>query len=158
MNRRVWCCDESHCKFWLRRKHTHLFTIPGRETDRTAILDFTGKQIDTEQAVKSNEEINSRISLRYDKKLATTETKWKSYSSHFGSSLFILYAIHPYTCDTNVMNLPQSIKAQHTYFADICIFKLIQSPQISSDPTQSSIKMQMSDNCTYMRESKNVHF
>lgn len=130
----------------------------GRETDSAAILDFTERQINTEQAVKSNEGLNSRIPLSYDKKLATTETKWKSCSSHFGSSLFILYAIHPYTCDTNVMNLPQSIKAQHPYFADICIFNLIQSPQISSDLTQSSLKMQMSDNCTYIRESKNVHF
>jgi len=39
----------------------------------------------------------------------------KVFFSHFGASLFILYAIHPYTCDTNSMNLPQSIKAQHTY-------------------------------------------
>lgn len=47
----------------------------------------------------------------------------KVFFSHFGASLFILYTIHPYTCDTNSMNLPQSIKAQHTYYSvDICIF------------------------------------
>lgn len=76
--------------------------------------------------------------IKYDKKLATIETKWKGYFSHFGTSLFILYTIHPYTCDTNSMNLPQSIKAQHTYYSvDICILIFIQSIWISSDPTQT---------------------
>lgn len=72
--------------------------------------------------------------------------------------VYLLYTIHPYTCDTNSMNLPQSIKAQHTYYSvDICIFNhhpAYMDQQWFNTGTRSSVKMQMSDNRTYMREGR----
>lgn len=110
-------------KSWLRKAYASPFNPPLRETGRTALLDFTEKQRKAEQALESNGETDSNIPFKYDKELATTETKRKGFFSHFGASLFILYTIHPYTCDTNAKNLPQSVKAQHTdYSVDICTF------------------------------------
>lgn len=51
---------------------------------------------------KHIEEIHSKIPSKHDKKLSKTETNGKDFFSHFGASLFILYTIHPYTCDTNL--------------------------------------------------------
>lgn len=51
---------------------------------------------------KHVEEIHSKIPSKHDNKLSTTETNGKDFFFHFGASLFILYTIHPYTCDTNL--------------------------------------------------------
>lgn len=96
---------------------------PLRETGRTAVGFLQKNKGRQSKHLESNGEADSNIPFKYDKELATTETKWKGFFSHFGASLFILYTIHPYTCDTNAKNLPQSVKAQHTYYSvDICIF------------------------------------
>lgn len=51
---------------------------------------------------KHVEEIHSKIPSKHKNKLSTTETNGKDFFFHFGASLFILYTIHPYTCDTNL--------------------------------------------------------
>lgn len=59
---------------------------------------------------KHIEEIHSKIPSKHDKKLSTTETNWKDFFFHFGASLFILYTIHPYTCDTNLWTCHKALK------------------------------------------------
>lgn len=51
---------------------------------------------------KHTKQIHSEIPSKHDKKVSTTETNGKDFLFHFGASLFILYTIHPYTCDTNL--------------------------------------------------------
>lgn len=78
----------------------YLFILSFRETVRTASFDVRGGKKVTQS--KHIEEIHSKIPSKHDKKLSKTETNGKDFFSHFGASLFILYTIHPYTCDTNL--------------------------------------------------------
>lgn len=80
----------------LRKACVYLFILPFREIVMTTNFDVRGKNSNARQACR-------RFNFsKHDKKLFTTETNRKDFFFHFGASLFILYTIHPYTCDTNL--------------------------------------------------------
>lgn len=90
----------------LRKAFVYLFILPFRESVRTASFDAGGKKVTQIE----HEEIHSKIPSKHDKKLSTTETNWKDFFFYFGASLFILYTIHPYTCDTNLWTCHKALK------------------------------------------------
>lgn len=71
---------------------------PLQTTVMTASFDVRGGKI----VMQGNHAEDSSSLSKHDKKLSTTETNGKDFFFHFGASLFILYTIHPYTCDTNL--------------------------------------------------------
>lgn len=103
----------------LRKAYVYLFILSFTETVRTASFDVRGgKKVTQSMHI---EEIHSKIPSKHDKKLSKTETNGFFLSLWCKFIYFVHYpSIHLWY---KSMNLPQSIKAQHTYYSvDICIF------------------------------------
>lgn len=147
--------------FWVpTERQTHASSAsPYKETHRTVVFAFTGGD-------KKQHRASSWESKRFIQKSPLSMTRnwpWlrqngKVFFSHFGASLLILYTIHPYTCDTNSRNLPQSIEAQHTYCSvDTCIFNhhpAYMDQKWFNTGICSSVKTQMPDNRTHTGEGR----